>query len=271
MELQNRVALITGGSAGIGLAVARKLVAAGARVALCARSRVNLDRAVAELGPSHAVAFPLDVTDRAALAMLPAAVVARLGGLDILINNAGCNCRGAVQDRKPEELVSILETNLVAPVLLTRVALDHLRSGGAIINVASIAGKIPVPHEATYSASKFGLRAFSRALAVDLRPRGIRVSCVCPGPVDTEFFGDLATVPDLVFSQPMSSAEEVAAVILRCLHSDPAPLEADIPVSSGALAQLGYLFPAMADLLRPGLEKKGAKAKAEYQRRKQAR
>ncbi len=271
MDLKDKAALVTGGSAGIGLAVARQLVARGCRVALVARTRQSLDRAVAELGGERAIAFAVDVTDRAAVAALPAQVAQQLGGLDILINNAGYNCRGAVQDRKAEELVQILETNLTAPVFLTRVALDQMRPGGVIVNIASIAGKIPVPHEAAYSASKFGLRAFSRALAEDLRPRGIRVSCVCPGPVDTEFFGDLATVPDLVFSQPMSSAEQVAAVIMRCVHADPAPLEPDIPAVSGALAQAGYLFPALASLLRPSLEKKGARAKAEYTRRKSSR
>lgn len=271
MDLKDKAALVTGGSAGIGLAVARALVAGGCRVALVARTRQNLERAVAELGSQRAVAFAIDVTDRAAVAALPAQVAQQLGGLDILINNAGYNCRGAVQDRKAEELVQILETNLTAPVYLTRLALDQLRPGGVIVNVASIAGKIPVPHEAAYSASKFGLRAFSRALAEDLRPRGIRVSCVCPGPVDTEFFGDLSSVPDLVFSQPMSSAEQVAAVIMRCVHADPAPLELDIPAVSGALAQAGYLFPALSALLRPSLEKKGALAKAEYIRRKTPR
>ncbi len=243
--------------------MARKLVAAGARVALVARTPDTLARAVAELGAA-AVAFPVDVTDQGAVAALPAKVAAQLGGLDILINNAGFNHRGAVQDCSAAALVKILETNLVAPVFLTRMAIDVLRPGGAIINVASIAGKIPVTHEATYCASKSGLRAFSRALAADLMPRNIAVSCVCPGPVDTEFFGDIANVPDLVFSQPMSSADEVADVIMHCLQAEKPPIEADIPVMSGALAQVGYLFPSLTGLLVPTLEKKGAKAKAAY-------
>lgn len=262
---------MTGASTGIGLEVARQLVAGGCRVALVARTRQTLERAVAELGAQHAFAFAVDVTDRAAMAALPAQVVQQLGGLDILINNAGYNCRGAVQERTADELVKVLETNLTAPVFLTRHALSVLRPGGIIVNVASLAGKIPVPHEAAYSASKFGLRAFSRALAEDLRSCGIRVSCVCPGPVDTEFFGDLAEVPDFVFSQPMSSAAQVAAVVLRCVHSDPAPLELDIPAVSGVLASAGYLFPSLTSALRPSLEKKGARAKAAYMLRKKHR
>ena len=271
MVLHNKVALITGGSAGIGLAAAKKLVALGVKVALVARKQAMLDAAVAQLGAQNAVAFALDVNDRAAMTALPGQVVTRLGQLDILINNAGYNCRGAVQERTPQELLQILETNLLAPVFLTRVALDHLRPGGIIINVASLAGKIPVGHEACYSASKFGLRAFSRALASDLGERGIRVSCINPGPVDTEFFGDIATVPDLVFSQPMSSADQVADAILECIQSVAPPLEVDVPNLSGSLAQLGYLLPSVAAALQPMLARKGAKQKAAYIRKKAGR
>lgn len=271
MVLHNKVALITGGSAGIGLAAAKKLVALGVKVALVARKQAQLDAAVAQLGAQNAVAFALDVNDRAAMTALPGQVVTRLGQLDILINNAGYNCRGAVQERTPQELLQILETNLLAPVFLTRVALDHLRPGGTIINVASLAGKIPVGHEACYSASKFGLRAFSRALASDLGERGIRVSCINPGPVDTEFFGDITTVPDLIFSQPMSSADQVADAILECIQSVAPPLEVDVPNLSGSLAQLGYLLPSVAAALQPMLTRKGAKQKAAYIRKKAGR
>jgi short-subunit dehydrogenase len=115
------------------------------------------------------------------------------------------------------------------------------------------------------------LRAFSRSLAADLMARGIAVSCVNPGPVDTEFFGDIASVPDLVFSQPMSSADEVAEVIMRCLRAEKPPLEVDIPALSGTLAQMGYLFPSLTGFLIPTLEKKGAKAKAAYMASKKVR
>lgn len=263
-DLTGKVALITGASAGIGLSAARKLVACGARVALVARTASKLEAAVRELGEAHAVAFPRDVTDRAAMRALPGEVAARLGSLDILINNAGQNHRGNIAERTADELVSILETNLVAPVFLTRVALDHMRPGGIVVNVASLAGKIPFQDEATYCASKAGLRAFSVGIGYDLASRDIRVTSVNPGPVDTEFFGDIHSVPDLVFSQPMSSADEVADVILRCIRAEETVPEADIPASSGKLATLGYLIPQATRVLRPMLEKKGAAAKARY-------
>jgi short-subunit dehydrogenase len=262
MEWKSAVAIVTGASSGIGLAVARAMVARGARVALVARTQSTLERVAIELGTEHAEAFPLDVTDRHALATLPARVVARFGRLDLLVNNAGVNHRGEVSERSADELAEILDTNLVAPVLLTQAALAHLGDGGVVVHVASLAGKVPVPHEATYSASKAGLRAFSRALGVELASRGVRVSVVNPGPVDTGFFGDLATVPDLVFSQPMSSAERVADAVMKAIDTG-AP-EIDVPAASGKLATLGYLSPRLFAALRPVLEKRGARNKARF-------
>jgi short-subunit dehydrogenase len=262
MDWKNAVALVTGASSGIGLAVARAMVARGARVALVARTRETLERVARELGPERAESFPLDVTDHAGLAALPGRVVARFGRLDVLVNNAGVNHRGEVSERTPVELTAVLDTNLLAPVLLTRAVLPHLERGAAIVNVASLAGKVPVPHEAAYCASKAGLRAFSRALGVELAERGMRVSCVNPGPVDTGFFGDVTTVPDLVFSQPMSTAEQVADGVMRAIETGAS--EVDVPAVSGKLATLGYLSPRFFAALRPVLEKRGAKAKARY-------
>jgi short-subunit dehydrogenase len=121
---------------------------------------------------------------------------------------------------------------------------------------------VPVPHEATYSASKAGLRAFTRALGVELEARGVRCSTVCPGPVDTNFFGDIDEVPALVFSQPMSSPAEVAAAVLACIRDGEE--EVALPRLSGTLAHVGYLFPSLARRLRPLLEKRGAANKARY-------
>ena len=147
---KDRVAITTGASSGIGLSVARKLVERGARVALVARTREKLEAIARELnekassGGERAVAFPLDVKDRAGLEALPARVVERFGRLDLIVNNAGANHRGALLERTSSELVDILETNLVAPVLLTRASLPHLSRGSVIVNVASLAGKVPV-------------------------------------------------------------------------------------------------------------------------------
>lgn len=262
MDIAERVAIVTGASSGIGRAVSEALVARGGRVALVARSQRRLDETAQALGLDRTAVFALDVRDRPALEALPAQVVDRFGRLDFLVHSAGVNHRGAVEERRVDDLTEILEVNLVGSIVLTRAALPHLNEGGAIVAVASLAGKIPVPHEATYSASKTGLRAFARALGQELRTRRIRVSTVCPGPVDTAFLGETRDVPDLVFSQPMSSAERVAAAVLLAIDSGRP--EIDVPQLSGKLATLGYLSPAFFAFLRPFLERRGARNKARY-------
>jgi short-subunit dehydrogenase len=262
------VALVTGASTGIGLAVCRALVARGARVAMVARTRATLEAAAAELGGGDlAVAFPLDVADLAALERLPGQVVARMGRLDVLVNNAGAHLRGPVASRSTADLARMVEVNLTAPIVLTRAALPLLPRGGAVVSVASLAGLVPVPGAATYSATKAGLRAFSRALADELRAGGIAVCTVSPGPVDTDFFlAELESVTDLTFSQPMSSPERVAAAVLECVRGG--RQEIALPGVSARLATLGYLSPGLLRVLRPMMERVGARKKAAYAARK---
>jgi short-subunit dehydrogenase len=271
MRWSGSVALVTGASAGIGLALCRELVTRGARVAMVARTRATLERAAAELGgDERAIPFACDVAELAALEALPAAVVARCGRLDLVVNNAGAHHRGPLADRTASELAAMVTVNLAAPIVLARAALPSLPHGGAILNVGSLAGMVPVRDAATYSATKAGLRAFSRALGDELRPRGITVCTVNPGPVDTDFFLDeLDRVTPITFSQPMSTPEEVAVACIRCLERGRA--EAALPWFSGKLATLGYPSPRFLRVLRPAMERKGARVKAEYAARKRSR
>jgi len=265
-----RIAIVTGGSAGIGLAVARRLVASGARVALVARTERTLREAAESLGPGAAEVFPLDVKDLAAVAVLPTLVIERMGALDVVVNNAGLNHRGPMMNHAPLDLADVVTTNLSAPVVLCRAAAPLMREGGSIVNVASLAGMVPVRFQATYGASKAGLRAFSRAIRQELRERGISVSVVSPGPVDTGFFGeDLEKVPDIVFSQPMSTADEIAAAVIACIENGAE--EIAVPWISGKLCTLGYLSPGLQRVLLPSLERRGARAKRAYIERKRAR
>ncbi len=266
----DQVVLITGASTGIGAAAARMFAAEGAKVVLAARGREALDALAGELrGAGHAVeVVPTDVADMEALRRLVERTVEWGGRLDVLVNNAGVNHRGELERHTPEQLAQIVHVNLTAPIVLSRIALPHLqRHRGAIVNVASLAGRIPVVHEATYSATKFGLRAFTFALADELRPAGVRVSVVSPGPVDTGFImEDLDHVPDLVFSQPMSSAEEIAALVLDCALDG--RVERVRPKLGARLATLGYLFPGLRRALLPMMERKGRAAKQRFAARR---
>ena len=266
-----KVVVITGASAGIGAAAARRFVAEGARVALAARGVAELDALARELGAERALAVPTDVTDATAAKALLERAEATFGAVNVLINNAGWNRRGPVEHTPAEDLARIVEVNLRAPIVLTRFAIPYLRraGGGAIVNVASIAGRIPLPEEATYSATKFGLRAFTFALAEELAGCGITVSAVSPGPVETGFIlREVEDVPDIVFSQPMSSADEIAKLILDCAADG--SLERAHPASSAYLATLGYLVPQIPRLLRPLLERQGRAAKQAYIGRKRS-
>ena len=229
----------------------------------------TLREAVASLPVGSAEAFPLDVADLPAVAALPQKVIERFGALDILVNNAGLHHRGPLLEVDPLKLGDMIVVNFAAPVVLTRAAAPLMRTPGSIVNVASLAGMVPVRHQATYGATKFGLRAFTRASREELAPRGISVSAVSPGPVDTGFFGDeIEKVADVVFSQPMSTADAVADAVMTCIREGRA--EIALPWFSGKLCTLGYLSPVLTRALRPMLERKGARAKRAYIERKQA-
>jgi short-subunit dehydrogenase len=261
MSWYGKVAVVTGGSEGVGLSFAKRLAERGAKVVLVARTLSTLEAAASQLGASCVALFSLDVADRASLLALPKRVHDQVGPIDLLINCAGVNHRGPFEEQSAAQVAQILDVNLVAPALLLHASLPYMTTGSAIINVASLAGKVPVPHEATYSASKSGLRALSRALGQEL---GIRVLTVCPGPVQTAFLAAIDAVPNMVFSQPISTPDAVADAALDALDRNRS--EVDVPALSGKLATLGYLFPSLLRAAGPLMERRGAVNKRKYLR-----
>lgn len=258
--LKGKTVLITGASLGVGLATAQAFHAAGANVALMARRLAPLQEAAKDLPRS--MIFDVDVCDHVAVDAALVQIVERFGALDGVVNNAGAHARGPLLTRTPDEIATMVDVNLRAPLVLTRQALPYLQAqrSGFIINVASLAGKVPLDGAATYSATKFGLRAFTIAMAQELKGSGITVSVVSPGPIDTGFIMDnLDEVEDIVFSQTMCSADDVAQMILECALDG--KLEREFPALGGKLATLGYLVPKLRQLLKPYLSQKGRAVK----------
>ena len=188
--LEGKVALITGGSKGIGFAIAEALVSQGARVMVTGRNAADLERAQARLGP-RALSVSADARLAEEVERAVQATVHGHGGLDVLVNNAGIGIFKNAADMSPAEWQSIIDTNLSGVFYYSHAAIPHLRrrGGGWIVNISSLAGKNPFTGGAAYCASKAGLNAFSEALMQEVRYDNIRVTYVMPGSVATGFSG----------------------------------------------------------------------------------
>jgi short-subunit dehydrogenase len=270
MIFKDKTVIITGGSEGVGAATARLFAEAGANLMLVARSKKNLE-AVAETlrDKTRVEIFAMDVSDYDACVDLFKKANFEFGRIDILVNNAGCHERGPVETLAATDLGRMIDVNLRAPIVLTRLALPYLRDagGGAIINVGSLAGRTPVPNSATYAATKAGLRSFTYSLAEEFSNGKIKVAVVSPGPIDTGFIMDnIDKVSDLTFSQALSTADEVAQAVLDLCGNK--QREVSMPALSGVLTMLTYLMPWLGRWARPTLERKGANAKAQLKRRR---
>lgn len=188
-----KVALITGGSAGLGLALARVLASAGSHLVLAARGTQRLEQAANSLRGQGAqvLTVPCDIRRDDDVQRLIEAAVDRFGRLDVLVNNAGHSARGQALKTTPEDFLRLLETNFLAAVRCTQAAAPHLiASRGHVVNIGSLAAKVASPHLGAYPASKFPLAAFSQQLRFELGPLGVHVLLVCPGPIAREDAGN---------------------------------------------------------------------------------
>lgn len=191
--LANHVALVTGGSRGIGKAIAIKLASLGAAVAVCGRDFRALAETEKQLKQSGTAAFAYtsDVTRASDVAALVAATEKQLGAITILVNNAGIGLFGPVQEKSEEEWDRLMNTNLKSVFLVSRAVVPLMieRQTGDIVNISSLAGKNTFAGGGIYCASKWGLLGLTGCMAEDLRGFGIRVTSICPGSVATEFAG----------------------------------------------------------------------------------
>ncbi|MFL5561704.1 MAG: SDR family oxidoreductase [Gemmatimonadaceae bacterium] len=221
--LGGRIAIVTGASRGIGLAVAQALAGAGARVAMLARGADAL-RSAAE--PLAALAIPTDIADERAVAAAVAQVTNTLGAPGILVNNAGLFTLAPVESQSAADLRATLDINLVAPFLLARALLPGMRAAGRghIITIGSIADRSTFPENGAYAASKFGARAMHQVMREELRGSGVRATLVSPGPVDTPLWDAIGPDDRAGFTPRarMLPASAVADAVLFALTRDAA-------------------------------------------------
>jgi NAD(P)-dependent dehydrogenase (short-subunit alcohol dehydrogenase family) len=224
-------AIVTGGSRGIGLAIAKAVVESGGKVMITGRDASRLDRAVQKLGQAGEAArvdgAAVDVRDRAAVKRLVEETARKFGGLDLFVNNAGVGAFADVAAMSDEDWARVIDTNLTGVFFCTRAAIPVMKKsgGGWIINIASLAGRNYFPGGAAYCASKAGLIAFSEAVMQEVRYDNIRVSVIMPGSVSTEFSGPSGSGEDSWKLSPDDVAEAVMDLIRHPGRSLPSKVE----------------------------------------------
>ena len=258
MLLENKVVVVTGGSAGLGEQICYEAAKRGAIVVICARRSQLINKVKEEcmaLSGKPAYAFQLDIADPESVENLVASIRQKVGKVDILVNNAGFGVFQEFTEMPTETIRSMFEVNVLGMMVLTQqIALEMVDQGsGHIINVASMAGKIATPKTAVYSATKFAVLGFSNALRLELKPLGIHVTTVNPGPIETAFFDQadpsgsyLASLGTFVLD-PTKLAKTIVKAMIRPKR------EINRPQVMGIAAKFYTLFPNVGDYLAGSL------------------
>jgi NAD(P)-dependent dehydrogenase (short-subunit alcohol dehydrogenase family) len=263
VALRDRVALVTGAGGGIGAATAARLAAAGAVVVLADVDERALERVALPPGAT-ALRVPLDVRDAGQWRRAVDQVTATYGRLDVLVNNAGVIEPGPVDALPVAEIERQLDVNLLGTILGCREALRVMRPRGAgrIVNIASMGAIIPMPWEAAYCASKYGVRGFTFALHAELRGSGVGVCAVCLDSVDTGQLRHELAFPEaaLSFADAALSAAVAARAVVRAIGTRKP--EMLVPPARGLLARIAMAFPRLVLALLPWLRRSGARRQA---------
>jgi 3-oxoacyl-[acyl-carrier protein] reductase len=229
MELKGKTAIVTGGTKGIGRGIAEALLREGVGVCVSARNETEIDQTCKELGAlGQVTGFQADVRDYEQVKALISHTVKELGGLDVLVNNAGIGVFETVEQTSPEDFRAVLETNVFGVFYCCHEAIPQMkkRGGGYIINISSLAGVNAHPRMAAYNASKFGLNGFSEALMQEVRHDNIKVSYIMPGSVNTEFGGDSPGDEKNWQLTP----QDIARVVIDLLHHDDRSLPSRVEI-----------------------------------------
>ena len=229
MNLVGAGVVITGGSKGIGLAIAESLVRAGANVFICGRSKTALANALSDLRAlGNANGETCDVRSEEQVRSMLDEARRELGRIDVLVNNSGVGILGkTVEELSGDEFREMLETNLFGVFYACHYVIPMMKpNGGYIINISSLAGQYPRAKMAAYNASKFGLNGFSEALMQEVRNDGIKVSCICPGSVNTGFGGDVPSNNKAWQLQP----EDIAETVMNLLSMDSRALPSRVEI-----------------------------------------
>ncbi len=231
MDYRGKNAIVTGGTKGIGRAIAEALLREGLNVCISARTAEEVEKAVSELGDigdANVTGVVCDVRVYEEVRAMFEHADEELGGVDVLVNNVGVGLFKTVEETEPEEFRGVLETNLFGVFYCCREAVPRMRErgGGYVVNISSLAGANPHPRMAAYNASKFGLNGFSEAFMQEVRHDGIKVSYVMPGSVNTEFGGDTVSPERAWQLQP----EDIARVVVDLLRHDERSLPSRVEI-----------------------------------------
>ncbi len=250
MRIRDSVAIVTGASSGIGAATAEGLARRGATVIACARRLDKLEQVVARCtrDAPRSRAFQVDLAEPDAGEELVRRTVEELGSVDIVVNNAGISLRRHAADATKVEIEHVMQVNFFAAVAVTMAALPGMleRRRGSIVNVTSVAGYIPNPHESAYGASKAALSLWSHGLAVDLADSGVHVGVLSPGPIDTEIWEK--DEEEAAYDGKLYPPSLVADGIAQMIETE--KVHATVPKQYGLV---GAFYPLVGGLMRKGL------------------